>query len=105
MSSSYIPVARVGDLPPGKMKPIELGGRQLLLAHADGRYFAFARECPHEFADLQTGALDKFQVRCMNHGYSFDLTTGQCVVPPNGPPLTTLPVEVRGEEICIKLEW
>jgi nitrite reductase/ring-hydroxylating ferredoxin subunit len=41
----------------------------------------------------------------MNHGYSFDLTTGQCVVPPNGPPLTTLPVEVRGEEICIKLEW
>jgi len=105
MGLSYVPVARVGELLPGKMKPIELGGRQLLLAHAGGRYFAFARECPHEMADLQTGAPEKSQVRCMNHGYCFDLTTGKCVVPPNGPSLTTLPVEVRGEEICIKLEW
>lgn len=52
MGLSYVPVARVGELLPGKMKPVELGGRQLLLAHADGRYFAFARECPHEFVDL-----------------------------------------------------
>ncbi len=105
MGLSYVPVARVGELPPGKMKPIELGGRQLLLAHLDGRYFVFARECPHQAADLQTGALEKSQVRCMNHGYCFDLTSGECLVPQGGPPLTTLPVEVRGEEICIKLEW
>ena len=105
MAASYVPVARVGEILPGKMKPIELGGRQLLLAHTDGRYFAFARECPHEMADLQTGELEKSQVRCMNHGYCFDLTTGACVAPQNGPSLTTLPVDVRGEEICIKLEW
>jgi nitrite reductase/ring-hydroxylating ferredoxin subunit len=105
MGLSYVPVARVGEILPGKMKPIELGGRQLLLAHAGGRYFVFARECPHEAADLQTGALDQSQVRCMNHGYCFDLASGECLVPQGGPPLTTLPVEVRGEEICVKLEW
>jgi 3-phenylpropionate/trans-cinnamate dioxygenase ferredoxin subunit len=105
MGLSYVPVSRVGELLPGKMKPIELGGRQLLLAHLDGNYFVFARECPHEAADLQTGELENGQVRCANHGYCFELPRGECVVPRGGPPLTTLPVEVRGEEICVKLEW
>lgn len=64
MGVRYVPVSRLGELSPGKMRPIDLGGRQLLLALVDGRYFAFARECPHEGAD-----------------------------------------EVRGNEICIRLEW
>jgi 3-phenylpropionate/trans-cinnamate dioxygenase ferredoxin component len=105
MGLSYVPVARVGEIFPGKTKPVELGGRQLLLAHLEGRYFVFARECPHEAADLQTGELENTRVRCANHGYCFDLASGECVVPPGGPPLTTLAVEVRGEEICVKLEW
>jgi 3-phenylpropionate/trans-cinnamate dioxygenase ferredoxin subunit len=105
MGLAYVPVARVGEVDAGKMKPIEMGGRQLLLAHVDGRYFAFARECPHEAADLQFGELTDSKVCCASHGYKFDLTTGECTLPKGGPQLTTLPVEVRGEEICIKLEW
>lgn len=105
MGVSYVPVSRLGELVPGAMKPIELGGRQLMLAHVDGRYFAFARECPHEAADLRMGELDGLRVRCVNHGYCFDLTTGDCELPKGGPQLTTLPVEVKGQEICIRLEW
>jgi len=105
MGVRTIPVSRIGELAPGKMKPIELGGRRLLLAHVEGRYFAFARECPHEAADLEAGKLEGSQVRCGNHGYCFDLATGDCVLPQGGPQLTTLAVEVRGEEICIRIEW
>jgi 3-phenylpropionate/trans-cinnamate dioxygenase ferredoxin subunit len=105
MGVNYIPVARAGEIADGKMKPIEIGGRTLLLAHVDGRYFAFSRDCPHEFADLQHGALEKSRIVCNNHGYCFDLASGECVLPQNGPRLTTLPVEVRGEDICIKIEW
>ncbi len=105
MGVSFVPVSRVGAVPAGKMTPVEMGGRQLLLTHIDGRYFAFVRECPHEAADLQAGQLVGTKVRCVNHGYCFDLTTGECDLPKGGPPLTTLPVEVRGEEICIRLEW
>ena len=105
MGVSYVSVARGGELQEGSMKPIEVGGRNLLLAHVDGKYFAFARECPHEAIDLVTGALEKSHIRCSNHGYCFDLATGECTLPQGGPPLTTLPVEVRGDEICVKLEW
>jgi nitrite reductase/ring-hydroxylating ferredoxin subunit len=87
------------------MKPIEMSGRQLLLANVGGKYFAFARECPHEAADLNFGELTDNKVCCASHGYYFDLATGECTMPKGGPPLTTLPVEVRGEEICIRLEW
>ena len=105
MGVTYIPVCRLGEIAAGELKPIEVGDRQLLLAQVNGGYAAFARECPHEAVDLKAGVVEGDQVRCANHGYCFDLTTGECRLPKGGPPLTTLPVEVRGDEICIKLEW
>lgn len=105
MGISYIPVARAGELQPGEIKEVDLGGRQVLLAFLEGRYLAFSRECPHEGADLKAGKLDGAKVRCDNHGYCFDLQTGECLVPKGGPQLTVLPVEERGSEVCIRLEW
>ena len=75
MGVSYIPVARAGELAAGEMKEIDLGGRQVLLAFAEGKYFAFARQCPHEDADLKNGVLDGAKVRCANHNYCFDPST------------------------------
>ena len=105
MGLSYIPVARIGELSPGVIKEVDLGGREVLLANIEGRYFAFSRQCPHEEADLKTGTLEGTQVRCNNHNYCFDLQTGECVMPRGGPPLTVLAAEERGDEICIRLEW
>lgn len=105
MGVSHIPVAAVGELGPGEMKEIDLGGRQVLLAFVEGKYFAFARQCPHGEADLKTGALEGVKIRCHNHNYCFDLRTGECVLPQGGPKLTVLPVEEKGEEVCIRLEW
>lgn len=107
MGVSYIPVARIGELSPGAMKEIDLGGRQVLLAFAEGKYFAFARNCPHEEADLKIAGqlLAGGQIRCTNHSYCFDLQSGECTLPKGAAPLTVLPTEERGEEICIRLEW
>ncbi len=107
MGVSYVPVARVGELSPGIMKEVDLGGRQVLLAFVEGKYFAFSRQCPHEEADLKeagqfTGGT---QIRCNNHSYCFDLESGECSLPKGGAPLTVLPTEERGEEVCIRLEW
>ena len=52
---TYIPVARVGELVAGAMKEVDLGGRQVLLAFVEGKYFAFSRQCPHEEADSKPG--------------------------------------------------
>jgi len=107
MGVSYILVARTGELSAGVMKEVDLGGRAVLVTLVEGRYFAFTKDCPHEGADLSAGGqlLAGAKIRCNNHGYCFDLQSGACLVPQGGTPLTVLPVEERGEEVCIKLEW
>lgn len=105
MGVVYVPVARVGELAPGQMKPADLGGRPVLVANVDGQHYVFVRQCPHEGADLADGELDGHKIRCENHSYCYDLKTGECVVPRGGPQLTVLPVEQRGEEVCVRLEW
>ena len=69
MGVSFIPVARVGELSPGSMKEVDLGGRQVLLAFVEGKYFAFSRQCPHEEADLKMAGqlLGGTTIRCNNH--------------------------------------
>jgi nitrite reductase/ring-hydroxylating ferredoxin subunit len=107
MGVSYVPVARVGEIASGSMKEIDLGGRQALLAFIEGKYFAFSRQCPHEAADLKTAGqlLAGMSIRCNNHSYCYDLRSGECTLPKGGPPLTVLPAEQRGEEVCVRLEW
>ena len=107
MGVSYIPVARIGELTSGAMKEVDLGGRQVLLAFVEGKYFCFSRQCPHEEADLKAAGqlLDAGQIRCNNHSYCFDLQSGECSLPKGGAPLTVLPIEKRGEEVCVRLEW
>ena len=51
------------------------------------------------------GVIAAGKVRCDNHGYCFDLGTGECVLPKGGDPLTVLPVEERGDEVCVRIEW
>ena len=107
MGATFVPVARVGELSPGAMKEVDLGGRQVLLAFVEGKYFAFSRQCPHEEADLKEAGqlLNGGQIRCNNHSYCFDLQSGECSLPKGGAPLTVLPTEERGAEVCIRLEW
>jgi nitrite reductase/ring-hydroxylating ferredoxin subunit len=107
MGVSFVPVAKVGEVAPGGMKEVDLGGRQVLLTYVDGKYFAFSRTCPHEEADLKVAGqlLEGARIRCNNHSYCYDLSSGECMLPKGAAPLTVLPAETRGEEVCIRLEW
>src|ERR1051326_3724387 len=91
MGVSYVPVARLGELSPGEVKPIELGGRDVLLIEAAGKYFVCDRLCPHEGADLTTGVVEQVKVRCANNGYCFYLAPprGRARTTKKSPPATT----------------
>ena len=105
MGVAYSPVARVGELGAGERKCVDLGGRRVIIANLDGEYFVFGAECPHESAELELADINGTELRCDGHSYRFDLRSGECVMPPGGPPLAVLPVEQRDDEICVRLEW
>ena len=104
MEPIVVPLAGAASVGDGAMVAADMGGRPLVVANAGGRYWVFARECPHETADLLDGVVDDGTVTCPNHGYVFDLETGECLVPGGCPPLAVVATEVRDEMICVRID-
>jgi nitrite reductase/ring-hydroxylating ferredoxin subunit len=101
-----VPVGQVDEVSVGEMKPLEIAGRRMILANIGDGYRVFARECPHEWVDLLEGEVsDDDTVRCAQHGYEFDLTSGECITPVAWcPALTVLPTEVDGSQIYVRID-
>jgi toluene monooxygenase system ferredoxin subunit len=81
-----------------------MNGHRLVAVSVDGTYYAFMRTCPHEDADLVEGQIMGTRIRCTGHNYMFDMESGNCLAPSGGPDLWVIPVEVRGDDLCARLE-
>lgn len=69
-------------LEPGETATIEVEGVPVTLANANGVWCAFESTCPHQATPLGGIALTRgVLLRCPEHGSTFDVTTGQCVLP------------------------
>jgi nitrite reductase/ring-hydroxylating ferredoxin subunit len=82
VEQQFVDVADVNDVPAGKMKHIEVGEKEILLANSEGRVYALCDRCSHNNAPLSMGALNGKVVICPMHGARFDVTTGRKVAEP-----------------------
>lgn len=103
MSDGFVEVGRAGELPPGKMRRIDVNGRRILLANVDGRLCAADDTCTHEEASLATGFLQGAFVKCPLHGSRFNVCTGEVLEEPAEDNLRTYPVRVEGDRILVGL--
>ena len=110
-------VARTSDIAPGENKVVTINGREIVVFHVNGRFFALLNRCPHEGAPLQKaacvahlsapepGAYTRTRVgemlRCAWHGWEFDMATGQSYFDPKGTKVRSYPVVVEeGSELA-----
>ena len=49
-------VARTSDIPPGGNKVFGVEGRDIVVFHVNGEFFALLNRCPHEGAPLEKAA-------------------------------------------------
>lgn len=104
MSKTFVRVAALQDLAPGKMICVEApDGRRLLLANVDGAVHAADEMCTHEDAPLCTGSLKGHFVKCPLHGSRFDLITGEPMEDPADEPLKVYPVRIEDDAILVGL--
>jgi nitrite reductase/ring-hydroxylating ferredoxin subunit len=75
-------VASVDEVPVGKMKHVEVAGKEILIANVDGRFYAVDDRCGHMNARLSRGSLRGNIVTCPMHAAQFDVTTGKKVAEP-----------------------
>ena len=103
MTEQFIRVAKINELPPGKMRRVDIGKQRILLANVDGQVYATDDTCTHEDASLANGFLEEECVQCPLHGSRFNVRTGQAVDEPAEDNLKTYAVRVDGVDIWLDL--
>ncbi len=99
---TLVQVAVVNDIAPGQGKPISVNGKSFAIFNVNGKFFAIENTCPHAGGPLAEGMLEQNTVVCPWHGWEFDVTSGNCVVP-GGFQLKSYKVEVKENEVWIDL--
>ena len=109
-------VARTSDIPPGGNKVFGIEGRDIVVFHVNGEFFALLNRCPHEGAPLEKAACvarltspepgvyhrDRVGelLRCPWHGWEFDMRNGQSWFDPRRFKIRSFPVAVeKGQDL------
>ncbi len=94
-------VARLSELPPGRLKRVDLGGRLALLARVGDEVFAVDDDCTHISGALDQGELCEYALTCPIHLARFDIRDGRVLRGPAREPLPTYAVRLEGDLILI----
>jgi nitrite reductase/ring-hydroxylating ferredoxin subunit len=77
-------------------------GSEVIVLRAGGNLYAVQRRCPHEAAPLERGQVWNKMIRCGQHGFAFELETGQglnCT----GYQIRCYTVEQKNDEIYLRV--
>src|ERR1043166_5171370 len=96
MRRYWQPVALAEELPPGGAPlPVRILSEDLVLYRDEqGQPGLLGLHCPHRGADLSYGRLEDGGLRCLYHGWLYDVT-GQCREQPGEPGGSTFHERVR----------
>jgi nitrite reductase/ring-hydroxylating ferredoxin subunit len=96
-------VLKLAELPPGSMRAVTLGARELVICHTREGVFALDNICTHAHARLSEGRLRATRLVCPLHGASFDIRDGRVLGPPAEVPLPTHAVRIVDGTIEVAL--
>ena len=109
-----VTIASTDEILDGTMKGFTTGGKQVLVANVNGKFYAMKAVCSHMSGYLPAGELNGNVVTCPVHHAQFDVITGKVHrnvnpvfrIPTKGRGATDLPayeVEVTGNEVRVKI--
>ena len=101
----FLAVAKVSGISRGKMKLVDLGGEEVVVANVDGTFYAFGNLCPHFNGPLVRGKLRGFKVTCPWHRSVFDVKSGLPLKGPATSSVLTYQVRIEGDDIRIAKRW
>ena len=82
-SERYVEVAKTSEINSGKMKHVEVEGKEIVVSNVDGKYYAMDDRCGHMNALLSMGNLANDNIiTCPFHGGRFDIISGKKVKEP-----------------------
>jgi 3-phenylpropionate/trans-cinnamate dioxygenase ferredoxin subunit len=97
--AAFVPVARIEELPPGGRKLVQVGGHAVLVLNIGGALYAVPNACPHRNWPLSEATERAGVLKCVRHGWEFDVASGRGTWPPFGYRLRHLPLRVLGDQV------
>jgi nitrite reductase (NADH) small subunit len=98
--ANFVRVAATGEIPAGQGKTIEVDGKQIALFNVDGTLYAIDNTCKHRGGPLGEGELDGTNVICPWHGWTYNVTNGECLDEPDCH-VETYDVRVEGNDVLV----
>ncbi|MGD0153371.1 MAG: Rieske 2Fe-2S domain-containing protein [Thermacetogeniaceae bacterium] len=98
-----VQVAKLQDVPAGKLKKIDLQGRAILLINHDNSIYAIEEKCTHRGCSLAAGKLVGNSIECPCHQARFNIISGKVTQGPATKPLAVYQVAVESGMIAINL--
>jgi nitrite reductase (NADH) small subunit len=99
---AFVRAAAVGEIPAGEIRAVQVGEKEVALAHVEGKFYAISNECLHRGGPLGEGSMQGAVVTCPWHGWEFDVMTGKACLNP-GVGVQTYATEIRGDEVFVDL--
>jgi nitrite reductase/ring-hydroxylating ferredoxin subunit len=99
----FVKVISTRELPLGSMKGVEAGGKPVLVANFEGKYYAIGNVCTHMGCTLTDGTLNGEVVTCPCHGSKFNVKNGNVVGGPAKKPEPAYQVKAEGDQVLISV--
>ena len=96
-------VCHVDDLVDGELKEVRVGDTDVLLARADGQYYALHPKCSHYQGPLAKGLLNGHRLICPWHNACFDVRDGHRLEAPALNGLPTHEVRIEHDQVFVRL--
>jgi len=99
----FVKVISTNELPSGSMKGANAGGKPVLIANLEGKYYAIGNVCTHMRCTLTDGTLNGEVVTCPCHGSRFNVKNGSAVGGPAKKPEPAYQVKAEGDQILVSV--
>jgi nitrite reductase/ring-hydroxylating ferredoxin subunit len=103
-TEGWVRVCSVNDLASAELFAVEANGERVVLCNVDGELYALEDQCSHQDYPLADGTLEGYKLECIYHGACFDVRSGRAVKLPAIKPVKTYEVDVRGDDVLVKVE-
>lgn len=101
---AFVKIAKISEIPQGKVKIVEVGDEDMALCNVGGEIFAVANVCTHDDGPLGEGYLLGDEIECPRHGARFNVRDGAVRTLPAIIPIPTFAVKVEGEDVWVDVE-
>ncbi|WP_167784767.1 Rieske 2Fe-2S domain-containing protein [Ramlibacter rhizophilus] len=105
MRAFWIPAMTAAEVPACDDAPVRLqllGERLVVFRDSDGRVGVLDEHCPHRGASLFFGRNEEGGLRCVYHGWKFDVD-GQCLELPTEPASSRMRLNIRARSYPCRL--